>query len=325
MNNLQYAQAIDARRRKIENKFAPKIKNVLHNLNQDAYDLFLSTGNYNSQELAENYTPEFISIIREIMRFTAKEFGFDMRKYRIKNIQKSFYVKADNLDILLTDEELREVNRQFAREMLIFVANESEKQALYIQNTNFKQLDEAKQKAILRTAQKIQNLEEMILNIDFKINDLIVREFINNESNELIDILEERKAKLQRFLDELQNNQREVIAKEIKDDLVSKEEGRASLIASQVSGMTEGNARESELLKLAIIAENQGIALQKEWIGILDDRIRQTHRLASGQKVLINEKFNVGGFPCSYPRDPSLPISETANCRCVYRVLRSQS
>jgi hypothetical protein len=321
MNNLEFARQIDERRKRIENKFVSRIYDILRNISQDAGNLFFATGNIPSQELALNYTPEFVSVARDIMRETAREFGFDLRAEYSHSFAKSFYLKVDNLDILLADEELEQVNREFATEMLLFIANESERQALYIQNTNFKQLDEAKQKAILQNARKIQNLQENISKINNQLSQLAITELITGVTNDRIDILEDRKAKLERFLRQLQENQRQNLSQAIQDDLDAKAESRSELIASQISGLMEGEARESELIKLGILLEGRGNLLGKEWIGILDNKIRPNHAIVTGQRVRYDAKFFVGGFQASHPRDKSLPIEETVNCRCVYRVI----
>ena len=36
-----------------------------------------------------------------------------------------------------------------------------------------------------------------------------------------------------------------------------------------------------------------------------------------GVTVGINENFDVGGYPALYPLAATLPIWETANCRCT--------
>lgn len=54
----------------------------------------------------------------------------------------------------------------------------------------------------------------------------------------------------------------------------------------------------------------------KTWHTALDERVRLTHVGLEGVTIGINEMFNVGGYPARYPLDSSLPISETANCRC---------
>lgn len=54
-----------------------------------------------------------------------------------------------------------------------------------------------------------------------------------------------------------------------------------------------------------------------EWVSAEDSRVRATHAAADGQKVKGGDLFNVGGYKCQYPGDPSLPGSERINCRCT--------
>lgn len=55
----------------------------------------------------------------------------------------------------------------------------------------------------------------------------------------------------------------------------------------------------------------------KTWHTALDERVRASHMSLEGVTIGINEMFNVGGYPALMPLDSSLPISETANCRCT--------
>jgi SPP1 gp7 family putative phage head morphogenesis protein len=57
-------------------------------------------------------------------------------------------------------------------------------------------------------------------------------------------------------------------------------------------------------------------ATSKRWVGILDDRIRDSHEAAHGQIVGIDEKFQVGDSEMEYPGDPTAPAKEVCNCRC---------
>lgn len=72
-------------------------------------------------------------------------------------------------------------------------------------------------------------------------------------------------------------------------------------------------------------AEKAGIplwALVKEWRHEGNNRIdRATHVAANGDKVQgLNTPFNVGGYICQYPHDPSLPAGEVVNCGCRVKV-----
>lgn len=59
----------------------------------------------------------------------------------------------------------------------------------------------------------------------------------------------------------------------------------------------------------------------KRWLAALDARTRETHALADGQTVPINEPFDVGGVPMDRPLDPTAPASEVVNCRCTTELL----
>ena len=58
------------------------------------------------------------------------------------------------------------------------------------------------------------------------------------------------------------------------------------------------------------------LVLLKIWQAILDDRTRDTHRTANGQRRRINDPFNVGGAALQWPADAGGPLGEIINCRC---------
>lgn len=55
----------------------------------------------------------------------------------------------------------------------------------------------------------------------------------------------------------------------------------------------------------------------KVWLATPDDRTRESHVDANGQRVALNEYFDVDGFPMMYPGDPDGPDEEVINCRCT--------
>ena len=56
---------------------------------------------------------------------------------------------------------------------------------------------------------------------------------------------------------------------------------------------------------------------KKIWHTALDEKVRFTHMGLEGVTIGINEYFDVGGFPALMPLASTLPVSETANCRCT--------
>jgi uncharacterized protein with gpF-like domain len=58
---------------------------------------------------------------------------------------------------------------------------------------------------------------------------------------------------------------------------------------------------------------------EREWLATQDDRVRDSHQTASGQRKPIDEPFEVGGHKMMYPCDGSLgaPADEIVDCRCT--------
>ena len=101
------------------------------------------------------------------------------------------------------------------------------------------------------------------------------------------------------------------VANGISDALGKKRLGRASTIAR-----TEGLALSQFGQDLAV--SQTGLTLEKEWITQRDGVVRDSHRLAEGQRVQKNGFFKVGGYNMRYPADSSggAPGKEIVNCRC---------
>lgn len=77
---------------------------------------------------------------------------------------------------------------------------------------------------------------------------------------------------------------------------------------------TESTAAYSRYTQQALSAAGYA---QKRWVAHYDQTTRPSHAEASGQTVPIGAEFLVGGFSLSMPADPTAPLSETMNCRCV--------
>ena len=63
-------------------------------------------------------------------------------------------------------------------------------------------------------------------------------------------------------------------------------------------------------------AEKLGIKLKRVWKATLDNRTRDTHQELDGQKVKVDEPFEVDGMQIMFPGDPNAEPSLVWNCRC---------
>ena len=99
-----------------------------------------------------------------------------------------------------------------------------------------------------------------------------------------------------------------------------------------------GRAMEQQKAAHDEVMSDMGLNLVKRWITVGDDRVREDHAAIDGQERDLDDLFNVGegatdatepggpGYEANAPGDPSLPASETVNCRCtVVRVPRAQA
>ena len=67
-----------------------------------------------------------------------------------------------------------------------------------------------------------------------------------------------------------------------------------------------------------MVANNMNLSgTLKEWVSVNDERTRLNHVYANGQRVNLENDFEVGGDLLQYPADPSGSPQETINCRCV--------
>lgn len=65
------------------------------------------------------------------------------------------------------------------------------------------------------------------------------------------------------------------------------------------------------------VIHDQVVALDKEWLATDDERTREEHAEADGQRVGYNEPFLVMGEEMMYPGDPAGSAANVVNCRCV--------
>ena len=99
----------------------------------------------------------------------------------------------------------------------------------------------------------------------------------------------------------------------------------------QVAGLVDGGkARASTIVRTelsrawafasherALQSAREGIEMDKVWRRSGKLFPRQSHLLADGRRVPVNEAFDINGHKLRFPHDPKAPASETINCGCV--------
>lgn len=91
--------------------------------------------------------------------------------------------------------------------------------------------------------------------------------------------------------------------------------GQASLASAARIARTEAHTAANTGSDNA--ARATGIDMVKEWGSTEDSRTRPSHASADGQRVEMDEAFQVGSASLMYPGDPAGPAKEIINCRCV--------
>jgi len=59
--------------------------------------------------------------------------------------------------------------------------------------------------------------------------------------------------------------------------------------------------------------------LMKQWVSMLDGKVRDSHRALHGDKVQVGAPFFVNGVAIRFPKDPLAPPNLTIGCRCVLK------
>ena len=100
-------------------------------------------------------------------------------------------------------------------------------------------------------------------------------------------------------------------------NIVRKTGGKVGRARAILTARTESHSAMMSSQQAAI-KELDLPSVQKEWVATTSGtRTRDSHRKTDGQRVDMDEKFNVNGHALDYPGDPSGPGAEVINCRCV--------
>jgi uncharacterized protein with gpF-like domain len=96
---------------------------------------------------------------------------------------------------------------------------------------------------------------------------------------------------------------------------IAQDSGVLSRLRGRMIARTESHGSSNASTQMA--AKSTRLPLKKEWIAALSERTRQTHMIANGQKVDIDQPFMVGLDLLMQPGDSSGSAGEIINCRCA--------
>ena len=105
-------------------------------------------------------------------------------------------------------------------------------------------------------------------------------------------------------------------AEQIAQELAQKNRNAAIRNTRSMTTYVENKGRENAYKR----AEDLGVDCMKVWAATYDNRTRHAHRVLNGQKVPVDEKFQVDGYEISEPGDPEAPGYLYYNCRCRLEV-----
>jgi hypothetical protein len=192
---------IDIEKRKIESRYIKPIRAIFRQMNQDAINLYKATKSVNAESIARNYNPDFLKVCKDCLRETIQTFGYLERKPSKKA-----------LDVEIDQDQLENINKEFERLAILFIATESERQALYIQNTNAKELSEAQINALTKHIRKEARLQTIIQELESRIMQIRFQGFIQSRETNISKL----EARLDKYKKQLTTLQRTKIMQSLK-------------------------------------------------------------------------------------------------------------
>jgi SPP1 gp7 family putative phage head morphogenesis protein len=133
-------------------------------------------------------------------------------------------------------------------------------------------------------------------------------------------------------LSDRMEGRRKEITKKVRDGITQgllQGEGYAKM-SQRLTGIFEGEARnltriarteghrvqESASFESQKHVQDQGVQMVKVWVAALDGRTRDAHRKLDGQKVPLDEHFEINGNKALYPSDFGI-AAQDIHCRCT--------
>lgn len=151
----------------------------------------------------------------------------------------------------------------------------------------------------------------------------------NDADPEVDKYLKKRKTNLEKVMKETTAKEvKRALAQGVKEgesekDLIDRLEKLGIFDKSRAQRIARTEAH-AAVMSGAHEAMKQNGVERRQWLAGVDDRVRDSHRDASGQIVGIDEPYQVGDAELMYPGDPDGPAEEVIHCRCSELVMRDE-
>lgn len=264
------------------------------------------------------YKPFLIAILQNIYKETKRIFGGKLRK----EMKDKLSIKKE----LSETDIFSEIEDEYESKMRLQFFNMAKKQSNFILDTIYKDIEAHEIIAQEKYKKEFSILQAYITGLGL--------EMLLTSNNKETEKLQKKKDFYTNQLSLLEKKKDKTIQQYLEDGLKERFDSRAKTTTMQEVGESEAVAQDMEasilsenaLLIGGLIASNMntneeevqnvGFDIIKIWVSILDEKTREWHAQADGQKVPKEQPFNVGGEALMFPRDPNGSPSNIINCRC---------
>ena len=291
-NAKKFIRTTEAKKQGIESRNKRQFIKFYQRVANDLINLIQKNRNINFENVFKNYQPDYIFLFRQIFNDTKTAgFGFEIRKQL--NFDKSNIIEVKNIQ--LTEAQEDSINENFDIQYTELLNNQTEALA----NEEFLQKEAQYFQNIYNNSIKDYNAFTLSLQKDIQEQTNRLNEFATIVGLTALQRRESRIARtkqeaLQRQLEKVQANSQKEVLRNFKRNVEDKIPIRSQGNTQYATGQATSKIKNLEYTSVVASTNSQ-------------------------QEPL----FNVAGYLVPYPRHASLPISETAYCRCEveYRVV----
>lgn len=316
MQGRNFIRKTDEKKQIIERRNTRQFVKLYKRIANDLINLTQKGNNIDFARTFANYQPDYIYLFRNIFQDVKQAgFGFEIRKQLNFNTRNIIEIKKS---ISIPEDEQEDVNELFDNEYTLLINNKTEELA----NNEFIQsearyFENIYNKSIQQHNDFIQLIKGDLQEVNSNLGAFALLFGLSRQDVKRKRILEQKQKALTKKLQDLQSNRQKGALKQFKRSLEDKIPIRSQSNTEYATGQATSNIKELEYTAITSLAQARD-SVKKIWwenTQFLGGSPRENHLALSGT-TSQNGLFNLAGYNIPAPRDASLPISETARCRC---------